>query len=76
MEPLAHIDALQPGRPELSIAERWRDRQLERDRDQEAGYDQLTALCQLGEPEMAARLARQNPQWGYQVVNGTVMVQE
>ncbi|WP_017305510.1 hypothetical protein [Spirulina subsalsa] len=51
-----------------------RKEQIQTQKEQERlkGYEELTLLCQVGEIEMARRLAGRNPHWGYTVNNGYV----
>lgn len=73
MERLGFVDLTQPGRPELTAGERDRLRQALQDQAQLEGYDQLTELCRIGEPEIASRLAAQHPEWGYGIQFGVVI---
>ncbi|MCW6038338.1 hypothetical protein K4A83_18965 [Spirulina subsalsa FACHB-351] len=41
--------------------------QAKKEQDKRKGYEELTLLCQVGEIEMARRLAERNPHWGYTV---------
>lgn len=74
MEPLRFVDPTQRGRPKLTEGERDRLRQVMQAQAQLEGYDQLTELCRIGEPEMANRLAMQHPEWGYAIQFGVVVV--
>ncbi|NEO88266.1 MAG: hypothetical protein F6J87_29015 [Spirulina sp. SIO3F2] len=76
MQRLPQIDPLQPGRPEPKPSQRQALRRAQQQRDRLAGYEQLTELCRLGEVDLAQQLARQNPGWGYQIVDGIVVEQE
>jgi len=58
----------------LTDQERDRLRQAMQAQAQLEGYDQLTELCRIGEPEMAHRLAAQHPEWGYSIEFGVVVV--
>ncbi len=73
MESLRFVDPMQWGRPELTAGERDRLRQSLQAQAQLDGYDQLTELCRIGEPEMAGRLAAQHPEWGYGIRYGVVI---
>jgi DNA-binding GntR family transcriptional regulator len=73
MEPLKQFDVTQAGRPMLTRAEREARRQSARHQARHDGYEQLTELCRIGEVDMAARLAERHSDWGYEIVDGTVM---
>ncbi|MEA5417925.1 hypothetical protein VB712_01735 [Spirulina sp. CCNP1310] len=74
MEPVMFVDPTQSGRRKLTEGERDRLRQGIQAQAQLEGYDQLTELCRIGEPEMASRLAAQHPEWGYEIQFGVVAI--
>ncbi|MGB3693679.1 MAG: hypothetical protein WBG70_25105 [Spirulinaceae cyanobacterium] len=72
MKPVKEIDIFAQERPLPSPAQRRLLYQQQLEQEKRRGYAKLTELCRLGENDAARHLARRNPQWGYQVVEGQV----
>ena len=72
MQPLGQIDPLQPGRPLATGAQRRTTQQQQQQADQATGYAWLLELCRLGESDRARHLAATHPEWGYEIIDGTV----
>jgi len=76
MEKLGQIDPLQAGRPPASSAQRRCVQQAATEAARADGYAWLLELCRLGESDRARQLASAHPEWGYEIVGGTVQVGE
>ena len=72
MERVDRIDALQPGRPMMSPAERKEAAEGRQENEREWGYQLLVQLCAIGEPDAARQLSQQHPEWGYEISDGWV----
>jgi hypothetical protein len=73
MKRISEINPLGEERPNPSEEEREKLRLERLQREQEAGYQKLVELCNLGEDDMAKQLANRHFNWGYEIVDGFVM---
>ncbi|HSF74239.1 MAG TPA: hypothetical protein VLA84_10620 [Microcoleus sp.] len=73
MKRISEINPLGEERPNPSEEERekLRGERLQRERDE--AYQMLVELCNLGEYDMAQQLANRHFNWGYEIVDGSVM---
>ncbi|NJL02588.1 MAG: hypothetical protein HC910_19275 [Spirulinaceae cyanobacterium SM2_1_0] len=76
MEKLSQIDPHQPERSPATPAQRRAQRQRAAAQAKAAGYAWLLELCRLGESDHAQQLARAHPEWGYEVIDGSVEMSE
>ncbi len=72
MKPIKEIDILGQERPLPSPLQRKLLYRQQLEQEKRQGYERLTELCRLGEYDAARHLARRNPQWGYQILEGQV----
>ena len=73
MKRISDINPLGEERPNPSDEERKKLRRERLQREREEGYQKLVELCNLGEYDMAKQLANRNYNWGYEIVDGSVM---
>lgn len=76
MEKLDQIDPLLPSRAPASPEQRRCAQQAAAEAARTDGYAWLLELCRLGESNRARQLASAHPEWGYEIVDGTVQVGE
>lgn len=72
MERINSFDPLHGGRRKTSLGDRVRNRHAIQEQQLTDGYEQLTELCRLGEPNLAQQLLSQHPHWPYTIVDGQV----
>ncbi|MEC4984306.1 MAG: hypothetical protein SAJ37_11110 [Oscillatoria sp. PMC 1068.18] len=73
MQKLSEIDPLAKQRVTPSPTQRQKLLENRLQREKEQGYQQLGELCLLGEYDAAKQLAKNNPNWGYEIVAGEVI---
>jgi hypothetical protein len=73
MKRISDINPLGEERPNPSDEERKKLRRERLQREREEGSQKLVELCNLGEYDMAKQLANRNYNWGYEIVDGSVM---
>ncbi|MEG4067457.1 hypothetical protein QUA42_08880 [Microcoleus sp. Pol11C2] len=73
MKRISEINPLGEERANPSEEERERRRQERLQRERYEGYQKLVELCYLGEYDMAQQLANRHFNWGYEIVDGSVM---
>ena len=73
MKRISDINPLGEERPNPSDEERKKLRRERLQREREEGYQKLVELCNLGEYDMAKQLANRKYNWGYEIVDGSVM---
>lgn len=73
MKRISDINPLGEERPNPSEQERKKLRRERLQRERDEGYQKLVELCNLGEYGMAEQLANRHFNWGYEIVEGTVM---
>ena len=73
MKRISEINPLGEGRPNPSEEERKKLQRERWQREREEGYQKLAELCYLGEYDMAEHLANRHFNWGYEIVDGSVM---
>ncbi|MEP6515052.1 hypothetical protein [Microcoleus vaginatus] len=73
MKRISDINPLGEERPNPSEEEREKLRRERWQRERDEGYQKLVELCNLGEYDMAEQLANRHFNWGYEIVDGSVM---